>query len=367
MKGVLALKSGFWTTGELFGAAEESAGEVVFNTAHTGYPQVITDPSYLGQIVTFTYPMIGNYGVQADELESPKVHASGVVVRQLFRPSLHPKASSTFAEFLEAQGVPGLSGVDTRMLTRHLREYGSLMGILAPAEREEDVAGVVQRARVLEGLEGKDLVKQVLMGSKVELFRAQTRQDNAEATRGLVLLCDLGAKHGIVRDWLSLGFDVLAYPGVPDWDVVRVHKPTLVCLSNGPGDPAALTGEVERVRSFLGKVPVFGICMGHQLLALALGGRTQKLKFGHHGVNHPVVELETRRVVITSQNHCYTIVPESLPKHVRVTYTSLYDGTIEGMEVLDMGLQSVQFHPEASPGPLDPKFVYRRFLGAIHA
>lgn len=364
MKGVLALKSGFWVTGELFGAAQESVGEVVFNTAHAGYPQVLTDPSYFGQMVTFTYPMIGNYGVQSDELESPRVHASGVIVRQLFRPSFHPKASSTLAEFLEAQGVPGLCGVDTRMLTRQLREYGSLMGILAPLEREDDIERVVERARVLEGLEGKDLVKQVLMDSKGAVIH---RQSSREAVRGLVLLCDLGAKQGIVRDWLSLGFDVLVWPGVPGWDVVHAHAPSLVCLSNGPGDPAALPGEIERVRSFLGKVPAFGICLGHQLLALALGGRTQKLKFGHHGVNHPVVEVGTRSVVITSQNHCYTIVPESLPSNVRVTHKSLYDGTIEGIEALDIRLQSVQFHPEASPGPMDPKFLYRRFLEAIHA
>lgn len=361
MKGVLALKSGLWMQGELFGALRESQGEVVFNTAHAGYPEVVSDPSYLGQILTFTYPMIGNYGVQEDDLESSKIHASGVVVRQLFKESFHPKASCSFAHFLEKQGVPGISGVDTRMLTRHLREKGSIMGLLSPLEDEGALEGILERARALEGLEGKDLVCQLFGETQKE------RLYKAEGQRGLVVLCDLGAKHGILRDWLALGFDVLRYRGIPDLETIKALKPKLLCLSNGPGDPAALGELIQKTRELLGRVPIFGICLGHQILALALGGKTQKLKFGHHGVNHPVLELESGRVEITSQNHCYTVVPETLPEHVRMTHKSLYDSTLEGMESLSMGIKSVQFHPEASPGPFDPKPLYRQFLEAIHA
>lgn len=359
MKGVLALKSGLWVEGELFGALKESEGEVVFNTSHAGYPEVVSDPSYLGQIVTFTYPMIGNYGVQEEDLESSKVQAFGVVVRQLFRETFHPKASCSFAQFLKKHGVPGISGVDTRMLTRHIREFGSVMGLLAPLDDGGDLAGILERARALEGLEGKDLVS-ALEPKEERLYRG-------EGKRGLVVLCDLGAKEGIVRDWLALGFDVLRHRGIPDLATIESLNPTLVCLSNGPGDPAALGGLIQKTRDLLGRVPIFGVCLGHQILALAMGAKTQKLKFGHHGVNHPVLELESGKVVITSQNHCYTVVPESLPEHVSITHKSLYDSTLEGMESLSLGLKSVQFHPEASPGPFDPKPLYLQFLKAIHA
>jgi carbamoyl-phosphate synthase small subunit len=347
--------------GELFGALKESQGEVVFNTSHAGYPEVVSDPSYLGQILTFTYPMIGNYGIQEDDLESSKVHASGVVVRQLFKETFHPKASCSFAQFLKKHGVPRISGVDTRMLTRHIREFGSVMGLLAPLEGDGDMADIIDRAKALEGLEGKDLVSELTWESKEErLYRG-------EGKRGLVVLCDLGAKSGIVRDWLALGFDVLRYIGIPGLKTIESLKPTFVCLSNGPGDPAALGGLIEKTQGLLGRVPIFGICLGHQILALALGAKTQKLRFGHHGVNHPVLELGIGRVEITSQNHCYTVVSESLPEHVSITHKSLYDSTLEGMESLSLGLKSIQFHPEASPGPLDSKPLYQQFLKAIHA
>jgi carbamoyl-phosphate synthase small subunit len=329
----------------------EAYGEIVFNTAMCGYQEILTDPSYTGQIVTFTYPLIGNYGIQEGASESHRAFAGGVVMREASRAPSPWQAEMRLGEFLEEQGVVGIEEVDTRALTRHIRERGELKAVISTVDLEP--GNLVEKARNSEGLSGRDLANQV---SCSELYSFDSAGE-----RGTVVVYDFGVKRGILRALTARGFRVLVVPARTPAAAVLAHEPVGILLSNGPGDPAAVKIATDTVRQLLGKLPILGICLGHQIAALALGAKTHKLKFGHHGANHPVQEIATGRVAITSQNHGFVVDDETLPGNAVVTHRSLNDGALEGFAVPALDLECVQFHPEASPGPLDSEEIFDSF------
>ncbi len=347
----LALEDGriFW--GRAFGAEATRTGEVVFNTAMTGYQEIYSDPSYSGQIVCLTYPLIGNYGVNDDDFESAKFHTEGVVVREFCERPSSWRAQGRLDDWLAERGVPGISEVDTRALTRHIRSAGELRAVLT-TEGDLDPDRLVARARASQGLAGRDLAS-VVTCREPYLF--------APGERGRVVVYDYGVKAGILRSLAARGFEVRVVPAHTPAAETLALAPVGIVLSNGPGDPAAVPGAAENVAALLGKVPVLAICLGHQLTALALGARTSKLKFGHHGANHPVIELATGTIAVTSQNHGFVVDEASLPAGVQVSHRSLNDGAVEGLEHARLALVSVQYHPEASPGPRDAAGLFDRF------
>ena len=376
----LVLEDGSVFAGSAFGARAEVVGEVCFNTGMCGYQEVLTDPSYAGQIVVMTAPQMGNYGITPFDSESARPQVAGFVVRSLSRPSSW-RAVETLHEYLERCGVPGLFGVDTRAIARLLRERGALRAVLAPAEHTAAV--LVQRARAWPGLENLDLAAVVTCARPYRLQpwggsheSCDLRHDAYESApaspldaAGLhVVVYDFGVKRNILERLLARGCELTVVPATTPAQAVLELRPHGVLLSNGPGDPAAVGYAIESVRSLLGRVPLFGICLGHQILALALGARSYKLKFGHRGVNHPVHDLRTRKVRITAQNHGFAIDPESLPAgSVEVTELSLNDGTLEGMEHRSLPVFAVQYHPEAAPGPHDNDAHFDRFLRSAAA
>jgi len=347
----LALEDGriFW--GRAFGAPGERTGEVVFNTAMTGYQEIYSDPSYAGQIVCLTYPLIGNYGANDEDFESSRFHVEGVVVREHCERPSSWRAQGTLDEWLAERDVPGISEVDTRALTRHIRSAGELRGVLA-AGGDLDPERLVARARAAQGLAGRDLA------SVVTCREAYTF---ATGERGRVVVYDYGVKRGILRAVARLGFEVRVVPAHTPAAEALALSPVGIVLSNGPGDPAAVPDAAANVAQLLGKTPVLAICLGHQVTALALGARTSKLKFGHHGANHPVMDLATGRIAVTSQNHGFVVDEASLPAGTTVSHRSLNDGAVEGLVHAGMALVSVQFHPEASPGPHDSADLFARF------
>lgn len=361
----LALADGTVFSGEAFGAFATRAGEVVFNTAHTGYQEVITDPSYCGQIVCMTYALQGNYGVAPADDESPRPFVEGFVVRELSPIASNFRAASSLHEWLAEHGVPGISGIDTRALTRRLRTAGAVNGVLSTESGPAD-AELVEQARALPNMAGADLVKVVAPSEPAEWTRgfedafsisAQSRPVDKH-----VVAIDCGMKRNILRNLVDIGCRVTIVP--PTWDAERIMalKPDGVFLSNGPGDPATVTYVHQTLRKLAGRVPIFGICLGHQLLALALGAKTVKLKFGHHGYNHPVKNLLTDRVEITSQNHGFAVTPESLREAgLELTHVNLYDETVEGFRHPTQPLFAVQYHPEAAPGPHDAAYLFDCF------
>ncbi len=348
---LLALEDGRVFRGASFGAAAEAEGEIVFNTAMTGYQEVLTDPSYRGQMVVMTYPHVGNYGVISGDEESGRVWVEAFIVKEVCRRHSNFRASGDLDSYLKKEGVPGIEGVDTRALTRHVREAGALRAALSSQELDE--RRLVARAQASPGLDGRDLVRDVTC--------AAARSYGERRGRPLCVAYDLGAKNNIFRE-LGRRFDLEIVPASEEADSVLARKPAAVFLSNGPGDPAALGYVVENVRRLIGRVPVVGICLGHQILAQALGGRTYKLKFGHHGANHPVRDAATKKVAITSQNHSFAVDPESLPAGVAVTHFSLNDQTCEGLRSDDPRVFSVQHHPEACPGPRDAGALFDEFF-----
>ncbi len=363
MPAKLALEDGTVYTGRAFGAAAEVSGEVVFNTSLTGYQEVLTDPSYRGQIVTMTYPLIGNTGTTADDDESAAVQVAGFVVRELTRVPSNYRSGCDMDSYLKRGNVPGIEGIDTRALVRKLRVRGSLRGVISTLDSDD--AALVAQARASLVMTGQDLVSGVVPDAAFTWDKgfgplAEHVMPARPAGKHVVAL-DYGMKWNILRCLTQSGCRVTVLPGTATADEVLAHDPDGVFLSNGPGDPAAVGYAVDTLRGLVGKKPVFGICLGHQLLGLALGGKTFKLPFGHRGANHPVLDRRTGRVEITTQNHGFAVDPTTLPAAVEVTHASLNDGTVEGMRHRDLPVFSVQYHPEAAAGPHDSSYLFDQF------
>ncbi len=359
----LALEDGTVYTGRAFGAVGERCGEVVFNTSMTGYQEVLTDPSYKGQIVTMTYPLIGNYGVNHDDQESTRVQVEGFIVRELTRLPSNFRSEQPLDDYLRAAGVLGIEGIDTRALVRRLRVQGAMTGILSTTDL--DNASLVHKARTSPGIVGRDLVREVIpqkSSSWTDGFtnRFVTYLPSRPPSHHVVAL-DYGMKHNIPRCLVQVGCKVTVLPGTARAADVLALKPDGVFLSNGPGDPAPLGYAIETIRDLAGKKPLFGICLGHQLLGLALGGETFKLKFGHRGANQPVLNQLTNKVEITTQNHGFAVRVDNLPRDLEPTHINLNDQTLEGMKHRRYPIFSVQYHPEASAGPHDSGYLFEQF------
>ena len=360
-RALLALEDGTTFAGTALGAAGETSGEVVFNTSMTGYQEILTDPSYTGQLVAMTYPLIGNYGVNAEDMESATPQAEGFIVKEASRIASNWRGQMTLAEWLTQHGVVGIQGIDTRALTRLLRIKGALKGVISTEEL--DPARLVRRAQAAPGLLGRDLVKEVTCKALL------TWEPPAGVpTRFHVVAIDCGTKRNIYRMLAQAGCRVTAVPASMTAAEILALTPDGLFLSNGPGDPEGVPYVIETVRQCLGRLPIFGICLGHQILGLALGGKTYKLKFGHHGGNHPVLDVTTRKVEITAQNHGFAVDVASIPSgQVQVTHLNLYDKTVEGMRHTTLPVFSVQYHPEASPGPHDAHYLFQQFLDLMAA
>ena len=377
MNATLALEDGTWYRGTAAGAAGEAVGEVVFNTSMTGYQEVLTDPSYAGQIVTMTAPLIGNYGVAAGDVESQAPRVAGFVMREASPLASNWRADGSLREYLVRHSIVAIADIDTRALTRVLRSAGVMRGVIATGHVDPDE--LVEKARAIPKMEGADLVKDVTCDRPFEWREIAAGAGEAEhqefgvppqqkAKRRLrVAAYDFGMKYNILRRLDAYGCDVHVFPArTPVSDLLAID-PDGFFLSNGPGDPAAVTYAIDNVRQLVdkGDVPMFGICLGHQILGLAVGGDTFKLKFGHRGANHPVKELSSGKVEITSQNHGFAVDPQSLPPDTTVTHVNLYDGTVEGFRHTSKPIFSVQYHPEASPGPHDADYLFRQFLESM--
>ena len=375
MKCYLALEDGTIFEGTQFGAVGEKTGEVVFNTSMTGYQEILTDPSYKGQIVTMTYPLIGNYGVNELDLESATPKAEGFIVREVSSLASNYRSSLTLDEYLKKHGVIGITGVDTRALTRHLRTRGAMKGIISTEHRDKQ--DLVRRAKESPGLVGRDLVKEVTcaniyrwdeQGKESAPWKMGDAKGELGESQFRVAAMDFGIKKNILRVLRQNGCDVTVFPADATAEEIMALKPNGVFLSNGPGDPEGVPYAIETVRKLVGQVPIFGICLGHQLLGLALGGKTYKLKFGHRGANQPVMEMASGKVEITAQNHGFAVDPTSLsPDEVELTHVNLNDKTCEGMRHKKHPVFSVQYHPESSPGPHDSRYLFERFIDAMKA
>ena len=380
-RAILALEDGRVFKGRAAGARTRRGGEVVFNTSITGYQEVFTDPSYSGQIVCLTYPHIGNVGTNLDDEESAKPYIEGLVVREFSALASNWRSSESAQDYLERHRVPVIWDVDTRALVRHLRDVGALRGVVAT--NGTSVEKLIAEARALPTMAGLELASRVTSPKKyewkrgsVELGASDTPVDAKSQATGTsegkphyrVVAYDFGIKQNILRLLVDHGCEVTVVPAQTSAEDVLALKPSGVFLSNGPGDPEPIGYAVENIRKMLGRVPIFGICLGHQLCGLALGGRTFKLKFGHHGSNHPVQNLRTKKVEITSQNHGFCVDPDSLPaSDVEITHVNLNDHTNEGMRHRSLPLFSVQYHPEASPGPHDARYLFDDFISIMKA
>src|SRR5215472_15443752 len=380
MKAVLALEDGSLFHGEGFGARSSACGEVCFNTSMTGYQEILTDPSYKGQIVTMTYPLIGNYGVNRRDVESWQPHVAGFVIRELSSVVSNWRADFSLAEYLEQNNIPGIQGIDTRALTKKLRVRGALNGFISTEEISDEEA--LNKAKQWPGLDGVDYVKQVTHKEAFLWDKNDEQSTDFQLVQGTgdspmgrvplpaadipIVAYDYGMKYNILRRLRQHGFKVTVLPATTPAAEAIKSKPAGVFLSNGPGDPSALDYAVQCVRDLIQSgVPIFGICLGHQILGQAFGGKTFKLKFGHRGANQPVQELESRKVEITSQNHGYAVDPKSLPTEVIVDRINLNDGTVEGLRHKTKPIFCVQYHPEASPGPHDSTPLFAEFRSLI--
>jgi carbamoyl-phosphate synthase small subunit len=370
MEAILALEDGTWFRGAAAGAEGEARGEVVFNTSMTGYQEVLTDPSYSGQIVTMTCPEIGNYGVSPEDMESRAPHVAGFVIRDESPVASNWRSDQTLREYLIDHHIVAISDIDTRALTRQLRSGGVMRGVIVTGDALDPKA-LIDRARSIPQMEGSDLVKDVTTGKAFDWPQEDPDEFGItpvrrSKTRLRIAAYDYGMKFNILRRLSAHGCDVRVYPAATPAKELLATKPDGVFLSNGPGDPAPLAYAIDNATTLVAaKVPVFGICLGHQILGLAMGGKTFKLKFGHRGANHPVKKLATGKVEITSQNHGFAVDPASLPADVEVTHLNLYDGTVEGLRHKTHPVFCVQYHPEASPGPHDADYLFDDFLELI--
>jgi carbamoyl-phosphate synthase small subunit len=372
MKARLALENGALFEADSFGAPGEIAGEVVFNTSLSGYQEIFTDPSYTGQIVTLTYPLGGNYGVNELDYEAPTPQVAGVILREYIDAFSNFRATKSLGAWLTEHGIIAIHGLDTRMLTRMIRDQGAMRGVISTADMDE--SSLMQKVKLSPSMNGRDLASQVTCaapytwdgGEEMPFTPVPLTTSGREGSRFHVVAYDYGIKRNILRRLSSYGCTVDVVPAAfPAEEVLSMH-PDGVFLSNGPGDPAAVRAAIANVKTLMGKIPIFGICLGHQILALALGGKTYKLKFGHRGGNHPVKNLLTGSIEITSQNHGFAVDPESLDRtKVEITHTNLYDGTNEGFRHRQLPVFSVQYHPEASPGPHDSDYLFRDFVALM--
>ena len=367
MKAILALENGIWYEGEAAGVTGQTGGEVVFNTSMTGYQEVLTDPSYAGQIVAMTAPEMGNYGVAPDDQESRAPQVAGFIIRDESPIASNWRADATLRDYLVAHGIVAISDIDTRALTRVLRSAGVMRGIIATGE--VDPRELIERAQKLPLMEGSDLVLGVTCERPFEWTPVGVDDEFApppqrHPRRNLrVAAYDFGMKWNILRRFTAYNCDVTVFPATAPASDLLASKPDGIFLSNGPGDPAVLSYAIGHAKQLVeADVPTFGICLGHQILSLAMGGQTYKLKFGHRGANHPVKELDSGKVEITSQNHGFAVDPDTLPSDVAVTHVNLYDGTVEGLRHKSKPVFCVQYHPEASPGPHDADYLFRQFV-----
>ena len=370
----LVLEDGTVFRGRRFGAVSDAGGEVVFNTAMSGYQEIITDPSYAGQIIVMTYPQIGNYGVALDDFESRQPFLSALVVKEISRISSNWRSAKSLNDYLSEKGIPGLEGIDTRMLVRKLRTQGALRGIIGDAGVSDEV--LINRACAIPSMAGRNLAIGVTKGQNYRwdtdiapINRHWQQQDlfgSSGQTRQHVVVIDYGVKWNILRCLFNASCSVTVVPATTSAEAILRLSPRGVLLSNGPGDPEPLIGSVKTIQELLGRVPIFGICLGHQLLGLAAGGTTYKMKFGHRGSNHPVLDVATQEVEITSHNHGFSVDADSLPQNkVEITHINLNDQTVEGLRMRDVPAFSVQYHPEAAPGPHDAHYLFERFTAMM--
>jgi carbamoyl-phosphate synthase small subunit len=369
---LLALADGSLFHGVSIGADGLTTGEVVFNTAMTGYQEILTDPSYSRQIVTLTYPHIGNTGCNDDDVESTAVHAAGLIVRSVTRHSEQWRSAISLPDYLRKHGIVGIAEIDTRRLTRILREKGAQNGCIVAGAAAADVDAALAAARAFPGLKGMDLAKVVTTPKPYVWEEGSFDIDRGNAPRESgelqVVAYDFGIKHNILRMLVDRGCRVTVVPAQTPASEVLAMRPDGVFLSNGPGDPEPCDYAIAAIRTFIAqRVPIFGICLGHQLLGLAAGAKTLKMKFGHHGANHPVIDLDGGRVMISSQNHGFAVDEATLPANVRATHRSLFDGSLQGIALRDAPAYSFQGHPEASPGPHDVARVFEPFVREMHA
>jgi carbamoyl-phosphate synthase small subunit len=380
-KAILALSGGRYYEGTSFGADGEAMGEVVFNTSMTGYQEILSDPSYEGQLVAMTYPQIGNVGVNAEDVESRRPFVKGFIVKEYTQQPSNWRATEPLHEYMNRYGIVGIQGIDTRSLVRHLRDYGSQEAIISTITA--DPAALVAKAKASPGLVGRDLVQNVscvesydwnegmwALGEGYKTRPTTTGGSKRKSKKGasfrapafFVVAYDYGIKFNILRNLAEAGCRVKVVSAATPAEEVLALDPDGIFLSNGPGDPDAVPYAKDNVRKLIGKKPVFGICLGHQIMGLALGGKTYKLKFGHHGGNQPVMDLTTRKVEITSQNHGFAVDADSLKGGAEVTHLNLNDNTVEGLSHRELPIFSVQYHPESSPGPHDANYLFRRFI-----
>lgn len=354
MEAILALEDGKIFRGSSFGSSGERCGEVVFNTSMAGYQEILTDPSYKGQIVSMTYPLIGNYGVNRQDSESLKPFVEGFVVREYSKLASNWRKENSLSAYLKENNILGLEGIDTRSLTLHIRQAGAMKAVLSTIDLDEN--SLVKKAKDSPGLLGRDLVKEVTGNKRYAWTEVKHKHYK-------VVVLDCGVKYNILNSLTKNGCEVIVVPAHTEAAEILKMKPDGFLLSNGPGDPAAVNYVVETTRGLIGKIPIFGICLGQQMLGLAFGGKTFKLKFGHHGANHPVKDLKTGRVSITVQNHGFCVDINSLNrKEIEITHINLNDQTLEGMRHKKLPVFSVQFHPEASPGPHDASYLFKEFI-----
>ncbi len=374
MEAVLALEDGLTFEGKSFGAKGEASGEIVFNTSLTGYQEILTDPSYAGQIVVLTYPLIGNYGVNLQDEESRRPFAEGLVVREATDGSSHWRLQGSLPDYLEKHGIVAIAEIDTRALVRHIRQQGAMRAVIASGAVDRKL--LVDKARQTPDMVGRDLASVVSCRKaypwrepSVELFPAVSPKGSPKSDeldlRMKVVALDFGIKHNILRLLVDSGFEVTVVPARTSAAEILAMNPDGVFLSNGPGDPEPVTYAIRTVRELIGKKPILGICLGHQILGLAVGGKTYKLRFGHHGGNHPVMRLQTGQVEITAQNHGFAVEIASLPESIEVTHVNLNDQTLEGFRHRHAPLFCVQYHPESSPGPHDSRYLFEEFKQLI--